>query len=282
MQNDRESQISSVNARYNEINNKIKQLRATINTKKSNGESVQQQEAEMQELVNSLKNTVSKLNELRVPAGSTSGDKEPLNFILDLVSSSMEGIMSTTLGPLELLIQLVNFFIGLFIGFVKAIIKEIKFFVQLAIDQTTKLFPTVSVLYDAIGTIDTNNKTVQFLWTSIVDIILSILSAFKNILSGFLNLFLDKFNSLDKSIGIFNESVTKLTDLANLNNKIVNETKQRFNGAIDNLKKDLQGLKNTLAGASGKQIGLGDFGSIKGPTFELSSLDNAIGNLNKI
>ena len=146
MQNDRESQISSVNARYNEINNKIKQLRASIKTKKSNGESIQDEEAEMQELVNSLKNTVSRLNELRLPAGSTSGDKEPLNFILDLVSSSMEGIMSTTLGPLELLIQLVNFFIGLFIGFVKAIIKEIKFFVTMIIDQTTKLFPSISNL----------------------------------------------------------------------------------------------------------------------------------------
>ena len=95
-------------------------------------------------------------------------------------------------------------------------------------------------------------------------------------------MFLDKFNSLDSSINIFNDNVTKLTDLANLNNKIVNETKQRFNGAIDNLKKDLQGLKNTLAGASNKQIGLGKFGSIKGPGFELSSLDNAISNLNKI
>ena len=282
MENVREAQIASVNAEYNKLNKKVKQLRGTIKVKKSKNEDTTQEEAEMKDLIQRIKNIVNVLNELRLPPGSTSGDKEPLNFILELVSSSMEGILSTSLGPLELLIQLVNFFIDLFIGFVKAIIKEIKFFVKIAIDQTTKLFPSISTLYDAVSTIDTNNKTVQFLWTSIVDIILSILSAFKNILSGFLNLFLDKFNSLDKSIGIFNESVTKLTDLANLNNKIVNETKQRFNGAIDNLKKDLQGLKNTLAGASGKQIGLGDFGSIKGPTFELSSLDNAIGNLNKI
>lgn len=282
MQNNRESQISSINARYNEINNKIKQLRASIKTKKSNGESVQDQEAEMQELVNSLKNTVSRLNELRVPAGSTSGDKEPLNFILDLVSSSMEGIMSTTLGPLELLIQLVNFFIKLFIDFVKAIIKEIKFFVTMMIDQATKLFPSISTLYDAMGTINTNNKTVQFLWTSIVDILLSILSAFKNILSGFLNLFLDKFNSLDSSINVFNDSVTKLTELANLNNKIVNDTKQKFNGAIDNLKKDLKSLQSNLAGASNKQIGLGKYGSIKGPSFDLTGINTAIDNLNKI
>lgn len=282
MENDREAQIASVNAEYNKLNKKVKQLRGTIKVKKSKNEDTTQEEAEMRDLIQRLKNIVNVLNELRLPPGSTSGDKEPLNFILELVSSSMEGILSTSLGPLELLIQLVNFFIDLFIGFVKAIIKEIKFFVKLAIDQATKLFPTVSVLYDAIGTIDTNNKTVQFLWRSIVDILLSILAAFKTILSGFLNLFLDKFNSLDSSIGIFNDNVTKLTDLANLNNKIVNETKQRFNGAIDNLKKDLQGLKNSLAGASGKQIGLGKFGSIKGPSFELSSLDNAINNLNKI
>lgn len=282
MENDREAQIASVNAEYNKLNKKVKQLRGTIKVKKSKNEDTTQEEAEMRDLIRRLKNIVNVLNELRLPPGSTSGDKEPLNFILELMSSSMEGILSTSLGPLELLIQLVNFFIDLFIGFVKAIIKEIKFFVKLAIDQATKLFPTVSVLYDAIGTIDINNKTVQFLWRSIVDILLSILAAFKTILSGFLNLFMDKFNSLDKSIGIFNDNVTKLTDLANLNNKIVNETKQRFNGAIDNLKKDLQGLKNSLAGASGKQIGLGKFGSIKGPSFELSSLDNAINNLNKI
>ena len=193
MDNTREAQIASVNARYNEINKKIKNLRGTINVKKSNNEDVSQQEAEMKELVNNLKNTVSSLNELRLPAGSTKGDKEPLNFIFDLVSSTMEGITSTTLGPLELLIQLVNFFIELFIGFVKAIIKEIKFFVSLIIEQSSKLFPEISTLYSAVGTINTNNKTVQFLWTSIVDILLSILSAFKNILSGFLNLFLDKF-----------------------------------------------------------------------------------------
>lgn len=282
MENDREAQIASVNAEYNKLNKKVKQLRGTIKVKKSKNEDTTQEESEMRDLIQRLKNIVNVLNELRLPPGSTSGDKEPLNFILELVSSSMEGILSTSLGPLELLIQLVNFFIELFIDFVKAIIKEIKFFVKLAIDQATKLFPTVSVLYDAIGTIDTNNKTVQFLWRSIVDILLSILAAFKTILSGFLNLFMDKFNSLDNSIGIFNDNVTKLTDLANLNNKIVNETKQRFNGAIDNLKKDLQGLKNSLAGASGKQIGLGKFGSIKGPSFELSSLDNAINNLNKI
>lgn len=282
MENDREAQLATVTARYNDINNNIKKLRRTINIKKENKEDTREDELKMEELVNSLRNTVSVINSLRLAPGSTKGDKEPLNFILDLMSSSMEGILSTSLGPLELLIQLVNFFIDLFIGFVKAIINEIKFFVKLAIDQATKLFPTVSVLYDAIGTIDINNKTVQFLWRSIVDILLSILAAFKNILSGFLNLFMDKFNSLDKSIGIFNDNVTKLTDLANLNNKIVNETKQRFNGAINNLKKDLQGLKNSLAGASGKQIGLGKFGSIKGPSFELSSLDNAINNLNKI
>ena len=276
MENDREAQIASVNAEYNKLNKKVKQLRGTIKVKKSKNEDTTQEEAEMRDLIRRLKNIVNVLNELRLPPGSTSGDKEPLNFILELMSSSMEGILSTSLGPLELLIQLVNFFIDLFIGFVKAIIKEIKFFVKLAIDQATKLFPTVSVLYDAIGTIDINNKTVQFLWRSIVDILLSILAAFKTILSGFLNLFMDKFNSLDKSIGIFNDNVTKLTDLANLNNKIVNETKQRFNGAIDNLKKDLQGLKNSLAGASGKQIGLGKFGSIKGPSFELSSLDRFI------
>jgi len=282
MENDRQAQVATVTARYNDINNNIKKLRRTINIKKENKEDTREDELKMEELVNSLRNTVSVINSLRLAPGSTKGDKEPLNFILDLMSSSMEGILSTSLGPLELLIQLVNFFIDLFIGFVKAIINEIKFFVKLAIDQATKLFPTVSVLYDAIGTIDINNKTVQFLWRSIVDILLSILAAFKNILSGFLNLFMDKFNSLDKSIGIFNDNVTKLTDLANLNNKIVNETKQRFNGAINNLKKDLQGLKNSLAGASGKQIGLGKFGSIKGPSFELSSLDNAINNLNKI
>ena len=187
MDNTREAQIASVNARYNEINKKKKNLRGTINVKKSNNEDVSQQEAEMKELVNNLKNTVSSLNELRLPAGSTKGDKEPLNFIFDLVSSTMEGITSTTLGPLELLIQLVNFFIELFIGFVKAIIKEIKFFVTMIIDQSTKLFPEISTLYDAIGTINTNNKTVQFLWRSIVDILLSILAAFKTILSGFSN-----------------------------------------------------------------------------------------------
>jgi hypothetical protein len=282
MDNTREAQIASVNARYNEINKKIKNLRGTINVKKSNNEDVSQQEAEMKELVNNLKNTVSSLNELRLPAGSTKGDKEPLNFIFDLVSSTMEGITSTTLGPLELLIQLVNFFIELFIGFVKAIIKEIKFFVSLIIEQSSKLFPEISTLYSAVGTINTNNKTVQFLWTSVVDILLSILSAFKNILSGFLNLFLDKFNSLDSSISIFNDSVTKLTELANLNNQVVNDTKQRFNGAIDNLKKDLKSMQSNLAGASNKQIGLGQFGSIKGPSFDLTGINTAIDNLNKI
>lgn len=282
MENDREAQIASVNTEYNKLNKKVKQLQGTIKVKKSKNEDTTQEESEMKDLLERLRNIVNVLNELRLPPGSIHGDKEPLNFILDLVSSSMEGILSTSLGPLELLMQLVNFFIKLFVGFVKAIIKEIKFFAQLAIDQATKLFPSISVLYDAIGTIDINNKTVQFLWRSIVDIILSILSAFKNILSGFLNLFLDKFNSLDNSINVFNDSVNKLTEIANLNNKLVNETKQRFNGAIDNMKKDLQGLKTSLAGASGKQIGLGKYGSIKGPNFELSSLDNAINNLNKI
>jgi phage-related protein len=357
MDNTREAQTASVNARYNEINKKIKNLRGVINAKKSKNEDVSQQETEMEDLINSLKNTVSSLNELRLPAGNTKGDKEPLNFILDLVSSTMEGIMSTSLGPLELLIQLVNFFIELFIGFVKAIIKEIKFFVSMIIEQASKLFPEISTLYSAVSTINTNNKLVQGLWNnlidlaskastdvqniferfsnlimkfvnaiisnlkefidmlfneikklfpeistlydavhtiektsktnqtlwrSIVDIILSILAAFKTILSGFLNLFLDKFNSLDSSIGIFNESVTKLTELANLNNKVVNETKQRFNGAIDNLKKDLKNLQSNLSGASNKQIGLGQFGSIKGPSFDLTSINTTIDNLNKI
>ena len=113
MSNTREAQIASVNARYNEINIRIKKLRGTINVKKSKNEDVSKQETEMKELVNSLKNTVSRLNELRQSVGSTKGDKEPLNFILELMSSSMEGILSTSLGPLEILIQLVDFFIFL-------------------------------------------------------------------------------------------------------------------------------------------------------------------------
>ena len=282
MDKTREAQIASVNAEYNKLNKKVKQLRGTIKVKKSNNEDTTQEESEMKDLIQRIKNIVNVLNELRLPPGSTSGDKEPLNFILDLVSSSMEGLMSTSLGPLELLIQLVNFFIDLFIGFVKAIIKEIKFFVQLAIDQATKLFPTVSVLYDAIGTIDTNNKTVQFLWRSIVDILLSILAAFKTILSGFLNLFLDKFNSLDSSIGIFNDNVTKLTDLANLNNKIINDTKAAFNNSISTLKGNLTNLKNTINGKSGNTINIPHFGSVKGPTFDTSVLSTAINNLKTV
>ena len=282
MEKTREAQIAAVNAEYNKINKQIKKLRGTIKVKKSKNEDTTQEESELRELIQRLKTIVNVLNELRLPPGSTSGDKEPLNLILELMSSSMEGLMSTALGPLELLIQLVNFFIELFIGFVKAIIKEIKFFVSLIIEQASKLFPEISTLYSAVGTINTNNKTVQFLWRSIVDIILSILAAFKTILSGFLNLFLDKFNSLDNSIGVFNDSVTKLTELANLNNKIVNDTKQKFNGAIDNLKKDLKSLQSNLAGASNKQIGLGKYGSIKGPSFDLTGINTAIDNLNKI
>ena len=357
MSNTREAQIASVNARYNEINIRIKKLRGTINVKKSKNEDVSKQETEMKELVNSLKNTVSRLNELRQSVGSTKGDKEPLNFILELMSSSMEGILSTSLGPLEILIQLVDFFIKKFIGFVKDIIDKIKLLLSTIIDQALKLFKDITTLFSAINTIIINNELVQGLWNNLIDlaskasrdvqnifekfsklimtfvkaiidniknfvdilftqiknlfpdittlynaistventfkktqglftvmveVFISVISTFQSIFNKFLEIFLDKITVMDDGVKLFNEQVDKLMGLANLNNQIVNDTKDAFNTSITTLKDNLKTLKSKIDSVSGKTINIPPFGSVSGPSFDISALNIAINNLKTI
>ena len=357
MENSREDQIARVNSRYNEIKNKIRDLKSIINTKKANNEDVQDDELQLKELVSNLQTTVVLLNNLRTPPGNTGNDKEPINFILDVMSSSFEGLMSTALGPLELLIQLVNFFITTFINFVKDLVRKIKDFIRFIFDELRKLFPQISTLYDAVSTIDTNNQTVQSLWymliglvskaltdvqniffnfeavivefvealirnikefvdllftqikrlfpeistlydavrtventskktqglfTVMVEVFVAVINSFQSIFGGFLKIFLDRITLMDDNVKLFNDQVTKLLGLANLNNEIVTSTKTAFNTSITTLKTNLTSLRNRISAKSGNSINIPHFGSVKGPSFDVSALNTAINNLKTI
>ena len=242
MENSREDQIARVNARYNDIKNKIRDLKSTINTKKANNEDVQDDELQLKELISNLQTTVVLLNNLRAPPGNTGNDKEPVNFILDILSSSFEGLMSTSLGPLELLIQLVNFFITTFINFVKDLFRKIKDFIRFIFDELRKLFPQIDILYNAVRTIDVNNQTVQRLWYSLIELVTKGLKDIQNIFFNFEAVIVEFVKAIISNLKefvdvLFNEIKKLFPEISTLYDAV---------STIENTSKKTQGLFNVM------------------------------------
>lgn len=223
----REDQIAAANARYTELKNEIRKLQSVIKTKDANKEDIQEEKEKMEELVISLKKTVDLLNQLRKPAGSSSkqDDKGPIDFILDMVSSSFEGLISTSLGPLELLIQLVDFFVRLFVSFVQDIFNKVKRFIDLILNQVKAVFPQIEKLFDGLGIIELTSKTVQNLWYNIVDLVKRALGDLQNIFYSFSEFFSNIIEEIiNKVKNLLEKIITEVTNIFPQIDKLFNAT----------------------------------------------------------